>query len=74
MLPRTKNNMCIREIPSRRIDYFFREGLRQSGADRQGGRTNPPGWRRAAPFLSYVLGGCGGGGRAPDLVRCFSLG
>ena len=29
--------MCIREIPSRRIDcFFFREGLRQSGADRQG--------------------------------------
>ena len=25
------------------------------------------GWQRAAPFLPYVLGGCGGGGRAPDL-------
>ena len=38
--------MCIREIPSRRIDCFFREGLRKSGADRQGRRTNPLHWRR----------------------------
>ena len=44
--PRTKSNMCIREIPSRRMDCFFREGLRKSGADRQGRRTNPLHWRR----------------------------
>ena len=33
--------MCNREISSRPIDWFFREALRQSGTDRQGGRTNP---------------------------------
>ena len=34
--------MCNREISSRRVDCFFREALRPSGADRQGGRTPPP--------------------------------
>ena len=35
--------MCNREISARRINYFFfREALRPSGADRQGGRTPPP--------------------------------
>ena len=36
--------MCNREISSRRIDCFFREALRLSGADCQGGggRTPPP--------------------------------
>ena len=48
--PGLKNNMCIREIPSRRIDCFFREGLRQSGADRQGGRTNPPPLAKVAKY------------------------
>ena len=33
--------MCNREILSRRIDCFFREALRPSGADRQGGRSPP---------------------------------
>ena len=40
--PRTIKNMCNPEISSRRIDCFFREALRQSGADRQGGRTPSP--------------------------------
>ena len=36
--------MCNREILSRRIDCFFREPLRQSGADHQWGSTHttPP--------------------------------
>ena len=39
--------MCNREISSRRIDRFFRETLRQSGADRQRRcRANPLHWRR----------------------------
>ena len=38
----TKNNMCNREISSRRIDWFFPRGSTTSGADRQGVRTPPP--------------------------------
>ena len=34
--------MCNREISSRRIDWFFREALRPSGADPQGGSYQPP--------------------------------
>ena len=40
---RTKNNMCNREISSRRFDcFFFREALRPSGADRLGVVPPPP--------------------------------
>ena len=34
--------MCNREISSRRIDWFFHEALRPSGADRQGGGSHQP--------------------------------
>ena len=39
--------MCNHEISSRRIDWFFREALQPSGADRRGGGgevvpTRPP--------------------------------
>ena len=39
-------NMCNRENSSRRIDCFFREALRQSGADHYVGSYQPLLWRR----------------------------
>ena len=40
--PRTKNNMCNREISPRRFDCFLREALRPPGSDRQGGLYPSP--------------------------------
>ena len=64
--------MCNHEISSRRIDWFFREALQPSGADRRGGgRTNPPSTGEGGEIRKTGEGTISDLGSREDSLRSF---